>query len=88
MVWFALPADAETLKGCVVGGDGNPKAFITVEILASGRMQVEQTGENGCFSTNLSGGRYVVRIRENQRRQDFTVEVRGGEVDKAFMVKW
>lgn len=81
-------AEAGTLKTCVLGRDGEPKAHVTVEILASGRMQVEQTGDNGCFSTNLNDGKYVIRVRENRRRQDFNVEVRGGAVDKSFKVKW
>lgn len=88
MVCIAPPAAAETLKGCVVGSDGNPKAHVTVEILTSGRIQVEQTGASGCFSTNLGNGRYVIRIRENRRRQDFNVEVRSGGVNQSFKVKW
>jgi len=81
-------AEAGTLKACVLGRDGNPKAHVAVEILASGRIQVEQTGNNGCFSTNLNNGKYVIRIRENRRRQDFNVEIPSGGVDKSFKVKW
>lgn len=88
MVSLIPRVEAGTLKGCVLGSDGSPKAHVTVEILAAGRIQVEQTGADGCFSTSLRNGRYVIRVRESRRRQDFNVEVGSGGASTTFKVRW
>lgn len=85
---IATPSDAGTLKGCVLGRDGNPKAYIMVELMAAGQMRIEETNGNGCFSADVDSGTYVIRIREHRRREEFTVRIRGDSVEKTFTVNW
>ena len=87
MLGFATPASAQSLKACVVGKDGQPKAFVNLEIHAA-RMQFAKTAADGCFTIDISNGTYVVRVRENRRRQDFSVRVPAESSGKILRVNW
>jgi hypothetical protein len=87
-VWSSA-AHSEILIGEVVGLDNRPKqnASISVFGIKNRRTQTEPNGE---FTVNLPPGSYVIRIRQNPNRQEFTYEIREGvpEQKHIFKVNW
>lgn len=67
-------AVAGTLQGTVVGKEGAPKEYVRVEVSGPASRTVF-TGEDGSFSLELPGGRYVLRVSERNRHMSFDVDV-------------
>ena len=87
MLGFAAPATAQSLRACIVGKDGQPKAYINVEIHAAS-MRFAKTATDGCFTMDIGNGTYVIRVRENRRRQDFSVRVPEESTGIILRVNW
>jgi len=76
---------ADLLEGYVVGQDGEPKAYVRVNIIGPQKRTVV-TDEDGRFTVDLLAGRYTVRVTDNRRRMDFRGISPGGR--KEFPLKW
>jgi len=76
-----------TLEGTVSGRDGRPKAHVSVDLVGPTTVYAE-TASDGKFTVGLRPGRYVVRIRDYRRRQEFRQQVQPGANRGTYQVSW
>lgn len=76
-----------SLTGSVVGRDNNPKPNLSVDLVGPTTVYT-RTDSVGKFSVRLRPGRYVVRIRDYQRRYEFRQDVGPGQNNARYVVPW
>jgi hypothetical protein len=79
--------DRTDLSGTVVGKDHKPKPGVSVDILGPTKISTETDG-SGRFRVRVRPGAYVIRVREGERRMEFSQQVRQGKNDERFQLAW
>ena len=86
-VRLAGAATAHELRGFIVGPDGAPRPAALVDVMGPVKA-VTAADNNGRFSIELSSGFYRIRIRRDNRHQEFRVMIDGADLDQTFRLAW
>ena len=84
---FSVICYAGTLSGEVVDRNNQPKAFVSIDVLGPGTVYTE-TDEKGQFNVTLPPGAYVIRVRDGNRRMEFSREVGDTPTSETFTLRW
>lgn len=79
-------ANADTLRGVVIGANNAPKPGVAIDVLGPTRVFTE-TGPDGRFSVEVAAGTYTVRVRDGSRRMEFPGVV-PSEAEVQLSVNW
>lgn len=80
-------ANADNLKGKVIGQNKLPKKYVSVSVFGSVNRRT-QTNSDGIFFVDLPPGSYTIRIRQDPKRKEFSYELSGNDNTAVFEVDW
>jgi hypothetical protein len=87
LLFSAVAHAQDSLTGTVVSRDGKPKPNVPVDILGPTKVYTE-TDSSGAFTVRLRQGSYVIRVRDGDRRAEFSQQIAPGSNKARFQLRW